>query len=373
MPEQQQLLYIWGWVQDSRQRVAVSGLGKTKRKRPDTAETAAVVRQVVGPGKKLLATGMALTLLYAPHTPAIQIAPNWKHLSPLRVSTVLETLQQRVLCLAVSPTYNHLILVTEEGNARYTCTEGKLAPVELPGPVRTVSCGNVAAVALLCDGSVYAVQFQWTDQHTCTAVPQAVQLTEESTVTAIAAGHTHFAAVLASGQVFTWGRCQYGALGVNVGMMDTVPSAAAPVEVLALQGLYVTQVSCGLNFTVVATKHGAVYSFGTNAFGQLGHARDELVDLVDLPYAEMGTSISALSCGASHTLCVTSDHRVYGWGSDIQGQISGCKHHSHCVHVNNNEKIATGQEPNICKPKRIQDLTASTVACGRWHSAALLC
>ena len=72
-----------------------------------------------------------------------------------------------------------------------------------------------------------------------------------------------------------------------------------PSNVKTLQQQKVTYASCGEKHSVVVTVEGGVFSFGSGAYGQLGHdsTNDELLPrkITEL----MGSEVSQVACGRS--------------------------------------------------------------------------
>jgi alpha-tubulin suppressor-like RCC1 family protein len=75
----------------------------------------------------------------------------------------------------------------------------------------------------------------------------------------------------------------------------------------------------GDNFTLVVSDSGNVWSFGDNAYGQLG-----LGNTTDAKSAMQIPGLSevvAVAAGGSHSLALTSTGDVYAWGNNQYGQI----------------------------------------------------
>ncbi len=69
---------------------------------------------------------------------------------------------------------------------------------------------------------------------------------------------------------------------------------------------------------------GAVYSWGQNRNGQLGYGPDPPETVGRLPQkivALQGLGIRQAACGYAHTVAITPQGRVYGWGSAGNGEL----------------------------------------------------
>ena len=186
-------------------------------------------------------------------------------------------------------------------------------------------------------------------------------------ITHVAAGSRHSALVDADGRVWTFGWGLYGQLGY-----ETCEDASDPKPVAALGACFARAVAAGAAHTSVLVSTGGVYAFGSNQDGQLGvppsacalGAATATPALVEFPWDDERrverasvapcTSVSAVSCGARHTACVTSRGALVVWGWNAYGQIG----------VGDRE---TREAPTrVAAPARAGK--ARAVACGRWHT-----
>ncbi|POM78935.1 Regulator of chromosome condensation (RCC1)-like protein [Phytophthora palmivora] len=98
------------------------------------------------------------------------------------------------------------------------------------------------------------------------------------TITAICAGTTHNLALSATGDVFSWGNGVDGQLGHGTAESEWVPRQLAFFKNLSISAL-----SCGASHSMAVSKTGVVYTWGRGAEGQLGLdlEADSTVDVVD--------------------------------------------------------------------------------------------
>jgi alpha-tubulin suppressor-like RCC1 family protein len=191
-------------------------------------------------------------------------------------------------------------------------------------------------------------------------------------ITHVAAGSRHSALVDADGRVWTFGWGLYGQLG-----HETCEDASDPKPVAALGACFARAVAAGAAHTSVLVSTGGVYAFGSNRDGQLGvpssacalGAATATPELVEFPWdderrverraqsvAPRASSVSAVSCGARHTACVTSRGELVVWGWNAYGQLG----------VGDRE---TREAPTrVAAPARAEKKKARAVACGRWHT-----
>ncbi|NXP29456.1 HERC5 ligase, partial [Scytalopus superciliaris] len=132
----------------------------------------------------------------------------------------------------------------------------------------------------------------------------------------IAAGGAHSTAVSLSGAVYSWGKNDFGQLGLG----DT-EDRDCPSYIGSLEHWKTVFIACGADHTAVLSKEGLVCTFGAGGAGQLGHnsTRNELMPRV---VAELwGARVSQVACGREHTLVyVPSLDKFYFFGSDGEGR-----------------------------------------------------
>ncbi|XP_045892497.1 probable E3 ubiquitin-protein ligase HERC4 [Micropterus dolomieu] len=189
-------------------------------------------------------------------------------------------------------------------------------------PVSQVACGSQHAAALTKDGHVYTWgqdsrgQLGLGKRKSGPNSPQHLRSLSAIPLVQIAAGGEQSFALSVSGGVFGWGRNDCGQLGLG----DTA-DRHTPTPVHCLNMKKTVQISCGKDHTAVLTKDGAVFTFGSGTYGQLGHNSfsDELRPRL---VAELwGAKVTKIACGRHHTLVLTNSKRVYSFGCGEQGQL----------------------------------------------------
>lgn len=130
-------------------------------------------------------------------------------------------------------------------------------------------------------------------------------------------------------------------------------SAAASSQPGGKQSWEIAKVDCGEMFTCAVTWHGALYTWGSGARGQLGTGslQDSWVPkVVRMP---SGRLVKSMACGREHCIAVTYDGNAYAWGRGDKGQLG----------VGRNEDTAT--------PKVVEIHNVVSVAAGEDHSGAI--
>jgi alpha-tubulin suppressor-like RCC1 family protein len=140
--------------------------------------------------------------------------------------------------------------------------------------------------------------------------------TPERYITQISAG-PGVLALHADGSVTGWGRNDEGQLGDG----GTSYRETSPVHVILPP---VVQVSAGQDeFGLGLTSSGHVYSWGNDAYGNLGRASSIGGSYDPTPALVKGlpSSIKSISTGDDHTLALTSGGSVWAWGRNFAGQL----------------------------------------------------
>ncbi|XP_066574472.1 probable E3 ubiquitin-protein ligase HERC4 [Amia ocellicauda] len=212
------------------------------------------------------------------------------------------------------------LLVSSKGNLyewKFTCSSipPKIQLIYSDANLIQIACGNHHSLALTKEGCV----FEWNTR----AITRCSGLSGIP-VSQVAAGGNHSFVLSHSGAVFGWGCNRAGQLGLG----DT-QDRPLPQFVKCLQLKKTVFISCGEEHTVVLTKDGLVYTFGSGRSGQLGHNSDRN-ELRPRLVAELwGVKVTQIACGSYHTLAfVSSSGKVYSFGRAQQG-----------IKRNNNYKI----------------------------------
>ena len=174
----------------------------------------------------------------------------------------------------------------------------------------------------------------------------------------VAIGSDHVCALTNANQVYTWGSGAFGQLGHGDRLDGHQPRA---VEHLAR--LPVQKVACGFKYTACVTTIGDVYTFGAGGNGQLGqpnnvrHSTPVRIEAL----AAFGPA-AQVSCGSVHTAVLSIDGDIVTFGCPNDGRLG---------------RPVTGA--NVSKPSRVEDFRTNAsqwgkptrVACGAHHTAVV--
>ncbi|MCO5581816.1 hypothetical protein L7F22_035705 [Adiantum nelumboides] len=201
-------------------------------------------------------------------------------------------------------------------------------------------------------GGVYKVG-QALSQKVDAIAPKALESALVLDVQHVAIGIRHAALVTKQGEVFCWGEESGGRLGHGV---DTdVPQ---PKLIESLANINVEFVDCGEYHSCALTFSGEIYTWGDGTFGLLGHGSDVshwMPKRISGPLE--GLQIASVSCGTWHTALVTSSGQLFTFGDGTFGVLG---HGDRC---------------SAFSPKAVdalKGLKTIRVACGVWHTAAIV-
>lgn len=124
--------------------------------------------------------------------------------------------------------------------------------------------------------------------------------------------------------VFAWGSNYYGQIGNAVDTTGTNAFSSKPVRIYF--PAHVTAIAAGAFHTLaVVGGAGNVYAVGYNGFGQLGDGTvansNVHVEVVDFLNGLPLFGIKQVAASGGHSLALTADGRVYGWGDNSNGQV----------------------------------------------------
>ena len=129
-------------------------------------------------------------------------------------------------------------------------------------------------------------------------------------------GSRHGLAISEAGRVFSWGA---GHDGLGHGNRE---HQLAPKLIEALQNVKVVVVEAGMAHSIAVTDDGQVYSWGgqISTKGELGHGNTRSQFTPKRIEALQGLRVVGAKAGHLRSLAVTATGKVYGWGSNLEGE-----------------------------------------------------
>jgi alpha-tubulin suppressor-like RCC1 family protein len=124
-------------------------------------------------------------------------------------------------------------------------------------------------------------------------------------------GQAHFVLLRRDGRVISWGGNSSGQCGVGHSKKVTVPT-----EVKFPEGVVIKQVRCGATFTMAISEEGRLFAWGINDRGQLGTDthNSSPAEVLGIP------PVQQVACGWCHALALTKEGELWGWGYNEDGE-----------------------------------------------------
>jgi len=197
--------------------------------------------------------------------------------------------------------------------------------------ITAISAGAYHTVALDSDGKVYAWGHNSYGQlgnnsNEPSSVPIEVDMSgllAGKTITAISAGQYFTLALDSNGKVYSWGRNNWGQLGINSQIDSNFPRSVVDTGVLS--GKIITTLSAGEEYSLVLDSDGKAYSWGKNNYGQLGDfsslTRKTPVNVFMYDMAMVPLDFIEIAAGRTHSTALSSNNRAYTWGQNNVGQL----------------------------------------------------
>jgi len=214
----------------------------------------------------------------------------------------------------------------------------------------------------------------------------AIDLGNERTATAIAAGNHHTCAILDNSSVKCWGSNASGQLGLgdtnNRGDVSDEMGNYLPAVDLG-SGRTAKVITTGGSHTCAILDNEYIKCWGENDQGQLGLGNtndrgDGIGGMGDsLPVVNMGSGITAkaIVAGESHTCAILNNTAIKCWGRSNEGQMGLIKW---CVEVPCDDIIGDGiggDEMGVAANELTRmgtGRTATAIAAGYHHTCAIL-
>ena len=112
----------------------------------------------------------------------------------------------------------------------------------------------------------------------------------------------------------TWGEGTEGQLGHFPFVTSGVMQQYVELSPRQLEGLVLRSISCGTNHTLAVDGDGQVWSWGKSDYGKCGHGDDVECKEPKVVDALRGVDVATVACGESHSVALDTAGRVYAWG-----------------------------------------------------------
>ncbi|XP_067419213.1 RCC1 and BTB domain-containing protein 2 isoform X4 [Emydura macquarii macquarii] len=163
----------------------------------------------------------------------------------------------------------------------------------------------------------------------------------------------HVVVATAEGEVYTWGHNAYSQLGNGTTNHGLVPCQVST----NLVNKKVTEVACGSHHSMVLTSDGEVYAWGYNNSGQVGSGSTANQPIPRRVTGCLQNKIAVnIACGQMCSMAVVENGEVYVWGYNGNGQLG---------------LGSSGNQPTPCRIAALQGIRVQRVACGYAHTLVL--
>jgi len=161
-------------------------------------------------------------------------------------------------------------------------------------------------------------------QNTPIEITSQFNLGVDETISSISLGKEHSSALTSTGRLFTWGYNRYGQLGDGA-----TTNQNTPIEITSQFNLgfdeTIISISLGDSHSSALTSMGRLFTWGYNTYGQIGDGTttDKItpIEITSRFSLTVGETIVNVSLGGYHSSAVTSEGRIFTWGSNENGQI----------------------------------------------------
>ena len=199
--------------------------------------------------------------------------------------------------------------------------------------------------------------------------PRSISFFDDKDISIISAGGLHNLALSSSGILYSWGCNDEKALG-----HDAPEWCIGVVNLPLLPSEKIVSITCGDSISAAVTSEGRVYSWGTfrDSQGVLGFSPSNTqLQVTPVLLDTNHMRVVDIAAGANHLVAIAGEARdvLISWGSGEQGQLGR--------RILMRHKINGLRPVNVTPKKRILSqygLTTgsySKIACGSYHSLAV--
>eukprot|EP01134_Creolimax_fragrantissima_P005162 CFRG5162T1 len=191
-------------------------------------------------------------------------------------------------------------------------------------------------------------------------------------VVSISAGLRHVCVCTRKGLVYVWGSGRQGQLGLGEG----VTQLSTPTNVILPNDGRVICVAAGQYHTLVLTLDGRLYGFGSNKHGQISptakgtkHSSTFIYYPVLIEHVSgilPGHVPSSVGCGWSHSFAVFDTNVLFTWGRNSYGQLG----HPLEIDVSSKNSKLTQTMTTFSRIPILS--TVKQLSCGSEHSLAII-
>eukprot|EP01084_Bolivina_argentea_P172174 298261_1 len=138
----------------------------------------------------------------------------------------------------------------------------------------------------------------------------------------ILSGCDHTLALTKCGNVWSWGRNQYGQLGAGEFVHNPLPQKIEFLVDNYNKSVFVKQIAIGQNHNVVLDTQNRLHCFRVNSCLQCGieSENDIFLPNIEVNKTLVNVNIIDIKCGANHNVIQTNNNEFYLWGLNSYSQ-----------------------------------------------------
>lgn len=227
--------------------------------------------------------------------------------------------------------------------------------VSVKSQIKKIACGGSHTIMLTSSGDMFVWGYGEVGQlgfgkDKLVSSPRLLNLKGERKVHEISAGYANSMAITKkTNEVFIWGDGKKGQLS-----RKAKPFSDVPESIDSLSGLEIIKGSLGFNNCACVTSDGKLFVWGSNDSYKLGTKSPN--DFEGIPrIVDTLTGVKDISLGYQHSAAILVNGDLYTWGHNFYGQL--------------------GQGDNITRnlPKKVEfnDLKFDFVECSFHHTVAI--
>ncbi|XP_010454214.1 PREDICTED: uncharacterized protein LOC104736008 [Camelina sativa] len=243
--------------------------------------------------------------------------------------------------------------------------------------VQNIACGGQHAVLVTKQGE----SFSWGEESegrlghgvdSNVQHPKLIDALGTTNIELVACGEYHSCAVSLSGDLYTWGKGDFGILGHGNEVSHWVPKRVN----FLMEGIHVSSIACGPYHTAVVTSAGQLFTFGDGTFGVLGHGDKKSVFIPREVDSLKGLRTVRAACGVWHTAAVVevmvgsssssncSSGKLFTWGDGDKSRLGHGDKEPKLVPT----CVAALVEPNFCQVACGHSLTVALTTAGHVYT-----
>ena len=153
-------------------------------------------------------------------------------------------------------------------------------------------------------------------------IPVRINSLKQLKITQIACGVGHTIALTDNNLIYAWGRF-YKPENKKDKIMSTSGDYAYPTLIESLSNESIIKIAAGNNHSMAITELGELYTWGEGIYGQLGHGinnNEQYPKKVEY----FCNKFKIIDCkgGATHTVALTEEGYLFGWGQNDKNQLN---------------------------------------------------